>query len=491
MKRVVAVVVAVLALLAAVVVLRALSQESLQPEPEELVQLEFDEQAMQVRFARALTYPTISNQDRDDIDYAAFLGLHEHFALSYPLVHERLVLEKVNELSLLYTWQGSDPTLPAVLLMGHQDVVPVIPGTEADWLQPPFAGVIENDVIWGRGALDDKSSVVAILEAVELLLAEGFQPERTLYLAFGHDEEVGGPEGAGRIAQLFEQRGVGPFAFVLDEGGAIADGIVPGVEGKVAIVGIAEKGFISLELKVEGDGGHSSTPPEHTNIGILAAAIGRLENNPFPARLDGASLEMFRYLTPEMPFVGRAIFANLWLFKPLVIRLMLGDQMTAAMVRTTTATTIFNGGVKDNVLPIDATAVVNFRILPGDTKITLTERVRTIVDDERVQVRDISTSHDPSAVSSPDGAAFALLGKTLRQVVGNDVLITPYLVMGGTDAKYYSGKSPAVFRFLPVVVGADGTRLAHGTNERIGTDSLATAVRYMHQFIRNTDQLPR
>jgi len=490
MKRVALAVVAVVGLLAAIVAVRALSQESLQPGDEEPVHLELDTSALASRFAAAITYRTISNQDRSDIDRDAFLGLHDHFAVSYPLVHEQLALEKVNELSLLYTWQGSSPALAPVLMMGHLDVVPVIPGTEDEWLQPPFAGVIESGVIWGRGALDDKSSVVTILEAVELLLAEGFQPERTIYLAFGHDEEVGGPEGAGRIAELFEERGVGPFAFVLDEGGAIADGLVPGVTGKVAIVGIAEKGFISLELEVEGDGGHSSTPPEHTNIGILAAAIGKLENHQFPARLDGASLEMFRYLTPEMPFVGRAVFANLWLFKPIVVRLLLVDQMSAAMVRTTTAATIFNGGVKDNVLPIDATAVVNFRILHGDTKTTVIERVRQVIDDERVQVRDISTSHDPSAVSSPDGPAFALLGKTLRQVVGNDVLITPYLVVGGTDAKYYSGKSPAVFRFLPMVVGADGLKLMHGTNERAAIDSLATAVRFMHQFIRNTGELP-
>jgi len=490
MKKAALAVVAVAAALAAVVVVRALSQESLQPGPEESVYLDVDASALAARFSQALTYPTISNQDRSDIDHAAFLGLHDHFAVSYPLVHEQLALEKVNELSLLYTWQGRNTALAPVLLMGHQDVVPVIPGTEDDWLQPPFGGVIEDGVVWGRGALDDKSSVVAILEAVELLLAQGFQPERTIYLAFGHDEEVGGPEGAGRIAELFEERGIGPFAFVLDEGGAIADGMVPGVEGMVAIVGIAEKGFISLELKVEGDGGHSSAPPKHTNIGILAGAIGKLENDQFPPRLDGASLEMFRYLTPELPFVGKVVFANLWLFKPIVVRLMLGDQMTSAMVRTTTAATIFHGGVKDNVLPIDATAVVNFRILPGDTKATLIERVHEVIDDDRVQIRDISTSHDPSAVSSPDGPAFALLGKTLRQVVGDDVLITPYLVVGGTDAKYYSGKSPAVFRFLPVVIGADGMKLAHGTNERVSVDSLATAVRFMHQFILNTDELP-
>ncbi|NKB90345.1 MAG: M20/M25/M40 family metallo-hydrolase [Acidobacteria bacterium] len=490
MKRFALVVVALFVALGAVVIVRTLLVESLQPPEEDPVQIDVDASALAARFAQALTYPTISNQDRGNVDVAAFEGLHQHFAESYPLVHETLMLETVNDLSLLYTWTGRDPSKPPILLMGHQDVVPVIPGTEADWLHPPFGGVIENDVVWGRGALDDKSSVVAILESVELLLSEGHQPERTIYLAFGHDEEVGGPEGAGAIAELFEQRGIGPFGLVLDEGGAIADGIMPGYDGRAAIVGIAEKGFISLELRVEGDGGHSSTPPDVTNIGILAAAIERLQENQFPARLDGAAVEMFRYLAPELPFAARAVMSNLWLFRPVLVRLMLQEPASAAMVRTTTAPTIINGGVKDNVLPINATAVVNHRILPGDTRDSVMQRVNDVIDDSRVQVRDISTSHDPSAVSSPDSAEFLLLGKTLRQVIGNDVIVTPYLVMGGTDAKYYSGKSPAVFRFLPVVMGADGLTMVHGTNERVDVASMVLAVRYMTQFIRNTDELP-
>jgi carboxypeptidase PM20D1 len=480
----------VVALLIVVVAVRAFSAESLQPAPEEPLHLTVDTSAMAARFAHALTFPTISHQDRANLDRQAFEGLHEHFARSYPLVHERLELELVNELSLLYTWRGRDPGKAPILLMGHQDVVPVIPGTEANWTHPPFGGVIEDDVIWGRGAVDDKVSVVAILEAVEQLLAEGFQPDRTVYLAFGHDEEVGGPEGAGRIAELFAERGIDQFALVLDEGGAVVDDILPGVDGLAAIVGIAEKGFISLELRVAGEGGHSSMPPDHTNVGILAAAIQRLENNQFPARLDGATLEMFRFLGPEMPFVTRAVMSNLWLFRPLLVRFMVADPGSATMVRTTTAATIFNGGVKDNVLPINATAVVNFRILPGDTTASVTARVRSVVDDERVQIRDVSASADPSAVSSPDTPAFALIGKTLRQVVGNDVLLLPYLVPGGTDAKYYSGTSPAVFRFLPVIVRGEGMSMMHGTNERLDVDSLATAVRYMHQLIRNTDELP-
>ncbi len=490
MKRLLLILLAVAGLLVGVMAFRAATLESRQPGPAEPVRVDLDIDAIAQRFARALTFATISNDDRSDIDIGAFLRFHAYLEESYPALHEALQRETVSELSLLYTWEGSEPDLDPVVLMGHLDVVPVIPGTESDWTQPPFAGVIDGGEIWGRGAIDDKSSVMAIFEAVEHLVTAGFRPRRTVYLAFGHDEEVGGPDGAGVIADLLEGRGAEPYAFVLDEGGAITDGLIPGLEGPVAIIGIAEKGFVNLELKVEGGGGHSSTPPEHTNIGILAAAIAKLENDPFPARLDGATVSMFEVLGPEMPFLSRMVLANLWLTRPLVTRLLLSDRTSASMVRTTTAVTMIDGGVKSNVLPINAIAVVNHRILPGETRQSVATRVRQVIDDERVQVREVTSNADPSPVSDPESAAFALLGKTLRQVAPDEgILVAPYLVMGGTDAKYYSGRSPNVYRFLPVMIGQDGLQLAHGTNERISTDSLGLAVRYMIQLLRNTDEL--
>jgi carboxypeptidase PM20D1 len=489
-KRAILFVVVLLVLLAAVMFFNASTMESRQPPMQEPVSIELDMQPIVERFSAALTYPTISNQDRSDVDTEAFVGFHAFLERSYPLVHATLERETVNDLSLLYRWQGSDRALPPVLLMGHMDVVPVIPGTEEDWQQPPFSGAVVDGEIWGRGALDDKSSVMAIMEAVEHLLARGFQPRRTVWLAFGHDEEVGGPEGAGAIAEVLASRGVADFAFVLDEGGAIVDGEAMGLDGSVAVIGVAEKGFISLELSVEGDGGHSSTPPEHTTIGILSAAITRLENNQFPARLDGAVEEMFSYTAPEMGLGARLALGNLWLTRPLVVRMLLGSPQTASMVRTTTAVTMMNAGVKDNVLPIDATAVVNHRILPGETRESVMARVREVIDDGRIQVRDISSSQNPSPVSDPESAAFALIAKTLRQIDPDpDLYITPYLVMGGTDAKYYSGRSDNVFRFLPIRIGPEGLRLAHGTNERIQVDALAAGVRYMMQLVRNTDEL--
>jgi len=489
-KRIALFVVVLAVLLAAVMIGRASMLESKQPPLQEPVTIALEMQPIVERFSEALTYPTISNQDRSDIDREAFLGFHAFLERAYPLTHATLARETVNELSLLYRWEGSEPALPPVLLMGHIDVVPVIPGTEEDWQQPPFDGVVAGGQIWGRGAFDDKSSVMAIMEAVEFLLARGHQPRRTIWLAFGHDEEVGGPEGAGAIAASLAARGVDEFAFVMDEGGAIVGGEAMGIDGSVAVIGIAEKGFISLELSVKADGGHSSTPPEHTAIGVLAAAITRLENNQFPSRLDGAVEQMFSYTAPEMGFGARLAVANLWLTRPFVTRLLQGSPQTASMVRTTTAVTMIDAGVKDNVLPIDATAVVNHRILPGETRESVTNRVREVIDDPRVQVRDISSSVDPSPVSDPESPAFALIARTLRQVDADpDLKITPYLVMGGTDAKYYSGRSDNVFRFLPARVGPEGMQLVHGTNERIEIAALNTAVRYMIQLVRNTDEL--
>jgi carboxypeptidase PM20D1 len=186
--------------------------------------------------------------------------------------------------------------------MGHLDVVPIVPGTEAQWSHPPFAGDIADGHVWGRGTLDDKSSVIAVLEAVEKLAGEGYRPRRTIYLAFGHDEEVGGPEGAAKVVEALAARGVTHFAFVADEGGAVGQGLVPGIDKPTALIGVAEKGYLNLRLTVAGEGGHSSTPPAETNVGILSRAVARLEATPFPARLEGAARDMFDYLGPEMSF---------------------------------------------------------------------------------------------------------------------------------------------------------------------------------------------
>lgn len=482
---------ALLLLLAAAMVVRASTLQSRQPAGEGSVHVALDSAGAVERFAGAIRIPTISLEDTQAIDSAAFRALHAYLADNFPLVHANLTRETVSDLSLLYTWPGRDPSLEPVVLMGHQDVVPVIPGTEDGWTYPPFGGVVADGYVWGRGTMDDKVSVLAILEAVETLLREGYTPARTVYLAFGHDEEVGGVQGARAIAQLLADRGAEPYALVMDEGGAVARGMIPGIEGAVALVGIAEKGYANVELLVEGAGGHSSTPPPQTNIGILAEAVSELEEHPFPARLEGPARAMFEYLAPEMSFLPRFVVGNLWILEPVVRRAMLGNRMMASMLRTTTAPTIIEGGVKANVLPIRARAVINHRIIPGETAESVVARDRRVIGDERVRASILGEDHtDPSPVSDPEGAAFQLVARTIKRVLPEEeVVVAPYLVMGGTDAKYYAGRSANVFRFLAAPVEADALERVHGTDERMGISGFLSSVAFFHELIRGADTL--
>lgn len=479
-----------LLILAGIAVARTMRVTSLQPPVEDPVDIAVDAGAAARHLAGAIRFQTVSSEDTTAVDRAAFSLLHEYLEQSYPRVHARLARETVNGSSLLYTWAGRDRSAGPVVLMGHLDVVPVAPGTERRWTHPPFAGDIADGFVWGRGAIDDKSSVIAMLEAVEKLLGEDFTPDRDVYLAFGHDEEIGGAGGARRIAETLEARGAPSYALVLDEGGAIGKGLVPGIDRPTALIGVAEKGYLSLQLKVTGEGGHSSTPPSETTVGILARALARLEAAPFPASLDGAARQMFEYLAPEMGFRTRFAAANLWLFRPFIEKTLLRRPQSAALLRTTTAPTILSAGVKANVLAPEATAVVNFRIKPGETVETVTTRVREVIADDRVQLSRFGDSFDPSPISDVTSRAFTVVTKTLRQVIpGRDLVIAPTLVVGGTDAKYYARRSQHVFRFLPIVATPEDFARFHGTDERLAVDGLATCVKFFYQLLKNAGGL--
>src|SRR5262249_35711364 len=369
--------------------------------------------------------------------------------------------------------------------LAHQDVVPVEPGTEGSWAHPPFDGTIADGFVWGRGALDDKESLVGLFEAVESLLGEGFRPRRTIYLASGFDEEVGGGAGAGAIAALLRDRGV-RFEWVLDEGRAVVEGVVPQVEKPVAAIGVAEKGFVSVELTTESEGGHSSMPPRETAVGVLAAAIDRLEHHPMPARLRGASREGLRTLAPYMPFRSRIMLSNLWLFSPLVTRALTRTPLTNAWVRTTTAPTMFQSGVKENVLPSRARAVVNCRILQGDTVAGVLSHVQRVVGDDRVRVTRLEgTVSEPSPESSTASAGYRLIETTAREVFP-DAVPAPSLVTGASDSRYFTPLADDVSRFVPVRLGAEDLKRYHGTNERVAVDQVASAVEFYRLVLRGT-----
>jgi carboxypeptidase PM20D1 len=471
-----------LVLLIGVVVVRTARYGSAQPVIVPAPEVDIPAGAAE-RLAGSVRIPTISPDDPAAFDAQAFQALHAYLRAGFPRVHSQLRHETVGTYSLLYSWPGSDPSLKPILLMGHLDVVPIEPGTEEKWQESPFSGRIANGFIWGRGAIDNKLSVLGTIEAVEMLLGEGFRPARTVYLAYGHDEEVGGRSGARKIAELLKRRGV-ELEMVLDEGGVIGDGLLPGIAVPTALVGIAEKGVVSVELSTRAAGGHSSIPPRQSTIGILGAAVARLEEHPMPARLEGSTRQLFERIGPRFPFVQRAVFANLWLTRPLVTQKLADDPTTNAMVRTTAAVTMFQAGTKENVLPSRARAVVNFRILPGDSVAGVVEHVRRAINDARVEVRPVGFSAEPSAASSTDAESFRTLERTI-QSVAPEVIVAPYLVVVVTDARYYSELSSNVFRFMPVRLTPGDLRRVHGTNERIALRDYEQAVRFYRELIVN------
>lgn len=435
------------------------------------------------RLAGAIRLPTVSASDAAPSDEArlALGDLAAHLARSFPRVHASLTLEQLGQ-SLVYTWKGKDPSLPPALLMGHLDVVPVEAGTEGNWQEPPFSGAIKDGFVWGRGALDDKGSVLAQLEAVELLLAEGFVPPQTLLFAFGEDEEVGGQRGAVNIAKTFKDQGI-HLAWVLDEGGMVVDGAVPGVEAPIAFIGVAEKGYASFELSVESTGGHSSMPPENTSIGILSEAVTRLEGEPMPARLSGPTMAMLQRLGPDMPFGNKLAIANLEVMESVLLRILAAKPKTNATIRTTTAVTVFQAGTKDNVLPARAKAVVNFRILPGDTVDSVFQHIKRVVGDERIKVSPLGWTKEPSRVSSAETEGFRRIEVAIGQVFP-EALATPYLVLGATDARNYEDIADGVYRFAPFHVTTEDLDRVHGTNERVAVSAYEKAVRFYMTLIK-------
>jgi carboxypeptidase PM20D1 len=484
MRKILGALLLLLIVLAAVALERTFTFHSRQPQAAPVAVESLDTAALAQRLAGALRFKTVSYQDSSQFDAREFEGFQRYLRATFPRLHAALKLENVNGYGLLYEWTGADPNLPPIVLLAHQDVVPVEPGTESRWTEPPFEGRIAGGYVWGRGALDDKGSLVGILEAVEHLVAAGAKPRRTVYLAFGHDEEVGGRRGAGRIADLLASRNVHP-ELVLDEGGALATGLVAGIAAPVALVGIAEKGYVTVRLTAQAEGGHSSMPPDETAVGILAAAIVRLEHQQMPRAIRGPTATMFDYLGPEMSFGPRLVMANRWLFGGILARQFGATPQGNAMLRTTTAPTVLQAGVKENVLPSSARALVNFRILPGDSVESVVEHVRQAVRDSRISVSPLEeTKSNPSGVTSVDSEPFQLLARTIRQVIPGAV-VTPWLVVGATDSRHYARLTPNVLRFMGTAITKDDLRRVHGTDERVGVQAYADAVRVYLQLLRN------
>ncbi len=355
------------------------------PHPAAMVEKpDIDQKTVSTHLAELIRFKSISTESSVGFDPQPFLDIHQWIGNTFPLLTKNLEKTCINQYSLLYVWKGSDPKLMPVLFNAHLDVVPVDESTLPDWKVEPFGGVIREGYIWGRGAIDMKSHATGLLEAVEALIRSGYQPKRTIYLAFGHDEEIMGFNGTKKIVEHLKSRGV-QLAALLDEGGLISIGMLPGAEDPFALVGISEKGYMTLKLKAAGSPGHASQPGRQTAIGILARAIALMDDHPLPARLD-YFLPTLEKLAHILPFGLQFLIANAWLFKGLLIKNLEKSTQLNALIRTTHAATMINGGIKDNVLPASVFAKVNFRLLPGDSMDSVIAYEKKVTNDPRVEI---------------------------------------------------------------------------------------------------------
>lgn len=432
-----------------------------------------------LHFRQAIQFKTISYDDATQWDSVPFIQFRQFLETTYPLIHKNLQREMVSGYSYIYKWEGKNKSLEPYILMAHQDVVPIEEATHSLWTVDPFAGEVKEGFIWGRGTTDDKINLISIFEATEKLLLEGYQPERTIYFAFGHDEEVGGT-GAKAIAALLQSRNV-KADLVLDEGGIITLDKVPNMTKPVALLGTSEKGYLSLDLTVEKSGGHSSQPAKETAIDILASALLKIRENPFEAGISESTQGFLDYIGPEMPFLQKVIFANQWLFEGLIIGIYEKSPTGNAVMRTTAVPTIIDAGIKDNVVPTIAKATVNFRLLPGDKINEVIEQVKLKVNDERVKISSANSFlAEASAVTPTNNFAFEKVNETIRKSSAN-TLVAPLLLIGGTDSRHFGEVSKGIIKFSPMIdpIGF------HGIDERVSLESYRTAIWFYEQLLRD------
>ena len=427
--------------------------------------------------AQLIRCKTVSNLDPTLVDNAEFEKFHRVLKDLYPNVHRSCTYERIGDSGVLFTLKGKSDAAP-VVLMSHYDVVPA---DEDAWEKPAFEGIIEDGVLWGRGTLDTKGTLCGIMEAAEALLKEGFVPRNDLYFAFSGDEETGGTTAPSMVDE-FERRGVRP-AMVIDEGGAVIKGMFPGVSQPCALIGIAEKGMLHMEMTIESQGGHASFPPPHTPVGLLAQAVVRCENKPFEMHLTKAVAEMFDTLGRHSSFVYKLIFANLWCFKPVLDAMCKksGGEMNA-MMRTTCAFTMMEGSKVTNVLPPKAKVGANIRLIGGDTTDSAIEYLKSVANDPRITFVK-AYGMNPSPDSKTEGPQWELLKNAIGQT-WPDALISPYLMFACTDSRHYHRISDGVYRFSAMTLTKEERGMLHAHNERIPIETAAKTVQFYLRLMR-------
>jgi carboxypeptidase PM20D1 len=425
--------------------------------------------------AEAIRCQTVSYPDVTQRDFTQWVALRKLLREKFPLCHQKMIPEHAAGFSSVYRWAAAEPSGDPILLCAHLDVVPA----EGNWTVPPFEGRIENGYVWGRGALDCKNIVICLFTALESLFRRGFQPGCDIYLALGHDEEIGGAEGAVQMARFFAQRGL-RFSLVLDEGGFISDGAFP-VGKPVAELCAAEKGIMDVRLSVSAPGGHSSRPPEHTAVGLLCEAVCRIGFRPRPARLLPLTCANLQTIAPWLSGRLRRYIATPKLYDRKITAALCADERTAALARTTVAPTMFSGGIAPNVLPGYAETNLNIRLLPGDDPETLISWIRALVRDLSVKA-EVVREETVSDISDYTGRAFSELAGAVDDVFPG-IPAVPGLFCGATDARHYAPFSPAVLRFAPFILTSDELATIHAENERVAVASLGAAVQFYRKVV--------
>jgi carboxypeptidase PM20D1 len=431
--------------------------------------------------SEAVRIRTISHEDPQDNDWAEWDRFHAWLQSTYPAAHAAMKREFTADRTLLYTWAGSDSRLSPIILLAHHDVVPVTPGTEGDWRHPPFEGVIAEEAVWGRGSVDDKGSLVGLFEALDALAASGFKPRRTVFVVSGHNEEAGG-SGAHAAAELLKARGV-KAEFALDEGLAVVEDF-PLLGRPLALVGVAEKGYATLKVTAPAKGGHSSAPPTETGVEVLARAVLAITGRPFPLRFAGPAAEMVRALAPQAgPMVKMAV-ANEWLFGPLLVRKMASAPAGASILHTTIAPTMLRGSPKENALPQDATAWINYRISPGNTAQEVMQRAREATSGLDVKLEWQGAAYDPSPISSSRSDAFRVIASLASD--GGRTPVAPALATVTTDSRSMWEVSRDTYRFQPIVASMREFEMIHGTDEHMTLDNLRRTADFYARLIATT-----
>lgn len=446
--------------------------------------LDIDAAHAAARLGEAIRLHTLTIDGQPESSRQDFGALHDWLASTYPAFHAVAARTEIGGGTLVFEWKGGNDQLRPVILMAHQDVVPEV--APERWQHPPFSGALADGSIWGRGAIDDKGSLIAIMEAVEALAVAGHAPRRTLLLVFGHDEETSG-SGARAAAELLASRGV-QAEFVLDEGSLVISDH-PVTHAPVALIGISEKGYATVRVTARSDGGHASMPPEDTAVATLARAVDAILGSPFPLRYDGATRAMLEALAPEVPALTRMAIANAWLFRPVLVRQIGATPQGAAMLHTTLAPTMLSGAARANVLATEASATFNLRIAPGDTVTGVVEHLRRSVAALPVEFELVGESRDPSVVSPTDSFGFRLIGGAARAVFGAPVAPAP--VIAATDSRHMAALTRNIYRFRPLQLSLADTAMIHGIDEHLRIEALERMIRFHARLIATaTTQQP-